>query len=95
MWAILVRLGMSAETLCNWVRRAEIDEGQVDGISTAQSRELGELRKKNRELELTIEVLEAATSFFAWESDPRHADLRVRRRASSPVRGRCDLLRAV
>lgn len=44
------RMGMSAETLRKWVRQAEIDDGQTAGVSTAASRELRELRKKNREL---------------------------------------------
>ena len=46
--------------------------GQAAGLSTAESKELRELRKKNRELEQTIEILKAATSFFVRESDPRH-----------------------
>jgi|SRR5579875_1906014 len=72
MRAISTRLGMSAETLRNWVRQAEIDDGQTLGVSTVESRELRELRKKNRELEQTIEILRAAKSFLARESDPRH-----------------------
>ena len=72
MRAISGRLGMSAETLRKWVRQDEINEGQAPGVSTAESRELRELRRKNRELEQTIEILKAATSFFARESDPRH-----------------------
>jgi hypothetical protein len=35
-------------------------------------RELRELNRKNREPEQTIEILRAARSFFARESDPRH-----------------------
>jgi len=46
-------------------------DGQAPGLSTAESKELRELRKKNRELEQTVEILKAATSFFARESDPR------------------------
>jgi hypothetical protein len=35
-----VRLGMSAETLRKWVRRAAIDDGHAAGVSTAESRKL-------------------------------------------------------
>ena len=71
MTAISTRLGMSTETLRKWVRQAEVDEGQSAGMTTKESQELRELRKKNRELEETIEILKAATSFFVRESDPR------------------------
>ena len=43
-----------------------------DGVPTDTARELRVLKRKNRELEETIEILKAATSFFARESDPRH-----------------------
>jgi transposase-like protein len=36
------------------------------------AREIRELRRKNAELERTIEVLKAAASFFARECDPLH-----------------------
>lgn len=71
MRAISTRLGMSAETLRKWVRQAEVDDGQAAGMTTRESQELRELRKKNRELEETIDILKAATSFFVRESDPR------------------------
>ena len=72
MRAISTRLGMSTETLRKWVRQAEVDDGQAAGMSTRESQELRELRRKNRELEETVEILKAATSFFARASDPRH-----------------------
>ena len=71
MKAISARLGMNVETLRKWVRQAEVDEGRAAGTTTLESQELRELRKKNRELEETIEILKAATSFFVRESDPR------------------------
>src|SRR5438105_596490 len=65
--AVARRLGMTAETLRMWIRRAEIDEGQASGVTSGATREIGELKRKNRELGQTIEILRAATSFFARE----------------------------
>ncbi len=70
--AVSKRLGMSYETLRRWVNQAEVDTGARDGVPTDTVRELRELKRKNRELEETIEILKAATSFFVRESDPRH-----------------------
>ena len=69
--AVSGRLGMSAETLRKWIRQAEVDEGTVSGVTSSESAEIRELRRKNRELEQTIEILKAATSFFVRECDPR------------------------
>jgi transposase len=41
-------------------------------VSSEAAREIRELRRKNRELEQTVEILTAATSFFAREHDPLH-----------------------
>ncbi len=65
------RLGVSPETLRRWLRQAEIDAGEADGVSTSSVREIRDLKRKNAELERTIEVLKAATSFFVRESDPQ------------------------
>ena len=71
--AVARRLGMTAETLRKWIRQAEIDyEGQAPGVASEAAREIRELKRKNRELEQTIEILKAATSFFAREHDPLH-----------------------
>ena len=69
--AVSGRLGMSAETLRKWIRQAEVDEGKAAGVTSTESQEIRELRRKNRELEQTIEILKAAASFFARECDPR------------------------
>jgi transposase len=54
-----------------WVRQAQIDTGQADGVTSESAREIRELKRKNAKLERTIEILKEATSFFAWASDPR------------------------
>ena len=68
--AVAGRLGMSTETLRKWVRQAEVDSGQAPGVTTESAREIRALRRKNAELEQTIEILKAATSFFVRECDP-------------------------
>ena len=70
--AVAARLGINSETLRRWVRQAEVDAGQAEGMTTASAREIRELKRKNAELEQTVEILKAATSFFVRESDPRH-----------------------
>lgn len=68
--AVSSRLGMSSETLRKWIRQAEVDEGSAPGVSSTESAEIRELKRRNHELEQTIEILKAATSFFARECDP-------------------------
>ena len=70
--AVAKRLGVSYESLRRWVNHVEVDTGVRDGVPTDVARENRELKRKNRELEETIEILKAATTFFVRESDPRH-----------------------
>lgn len=70
--AVAGRLGMSGETLRKWVRQTEVDACEAPGVTTAAAEELRALKRKCRELEQTIEVLKAATSFFVRECDPLH-----------------------
>lgn len=69
--AVSSRLGMNAETLRNWIRQHQVDAGQRDGVSSEAAAEIRELKRRNRELEETVEILKAATSFFVRASDPR------------------------
>ena len=73
-WAAITtvskRLGMNAETLRNWIRQQQVDDGQRDGVTSEAAAEIKALKRRNAELERTIEILKAATSFFVRESDP-------------------------
>jgi transposase len=66
------QLDINRETLRSWVRRAEVDRGLRDGITTEQREELNKLRRENFELRRANEILKSASAFFARELDRPH-----------------------
>src|SRR6185312_15270154 len=68
--SIAAKLGIgTAQTLTNWVRRAEVDAGARPGVTTAEAEEIKRLRRENAELKRANEILKAAASFFASMTD--------------------------
>ena len=65
---IAAGLGISTETLRVWVRQAEIDAGERQGLSSSEREELRRLRRENRVLQLERDLLKKAAAFFARES---------------------------
>jgi transposase len=65
------QLGIGPESLRNWVKQADIDNGKRSGVTTAEQRRITELERENRELRRANEILKAASAFFARELDPR------------------------
>ncbi len=63
------KLGPSAETVRNQVRRAEVDGGMRPGVTTAERGRLQKLERENRELRRANEILKAASAFFGAELD--------------------------
>jgi transposase len=59
----------NAQTIRNWLRQADRDEGlRQDGLTSTEREELGRLRRENRQLKLEREILAKATAWFARET---------------------------
>ena len=61
-------LGMSSETLRNWLKQDRIDQGQLEGSSSSEREELRRLRREVTELRLERDLLVKAAAFFAKET---------------------------
>lgn len=60
---------VSANSITNWVRQADLDEGRrEDGLTTAEREELRRLRRENKQLRLEREILSKAAAWFARET---------------------------
>ncbi len=62
-------LGVTGESIRNWVRQHEIDNGEREGLSTSEREELQRLRRETRILKEEREILKKAAAFFAQENN--------------------------
>lgn len=58
-------LDVSEQTLRNWRKQEEIDQGEREGLTTGEKEELAKLRRENKVLKQEKEILRKATVFFA------------------------------
>ena len=67
--ALAKDLGISESCLRNWMAQADADDGgRQDRLTTAEKKELTELRRRNRQLEMKNEILKRAAAYFAKEN---------------------------
>ena len=68
-WAAVVsvsqKIGCSAHTLNEWVKKAEADGGRRAGVPSDVTEKLKALERENRELRQANEILRKASAHFA------------------------------
>jgi transposase len=71
--SIADKLGVrTAQTVLNWVRKAQVDAGERAGMTSDEAAEMRKLRAEVRELRRANEILKAASVFFAAEPGRPH-----------------------
>ena len=65
MRAIAAKIGCAAQTLHEWVKKAEVDSGRRVGVPTEVAAQLKALERENRELRQANEILRKASAYFA------------------------------
>lgn len=65
-------LGVTEQSLRNWVKQDQLDRRERDdGLTTAEREELRRLRRENARLKQEREILKRAAAFFARETETR------------------------
>ncbi len=63
--SISAKIGCTANTLNDWVKKAEVDSGRRVGVTTEMTAKLKALERENRELRQANEILRKASAYFA------------------------------
>lgn len=69
---VATQLGYGVESVRMWVKQADVADGNVAGVTTAETRRMRELEQEVRELRRANEILKRAASFFGAELDRQH-----------------------
>ena len=68
--ALAREIGVSEQTVRNWVRQSDLDEGRrSDGMTSEARAELRRLKRENKRLRMERDILKKAAAWFAKGSD--------------------------
>jgi len=65
---IAADLGISESCLRRWMSVDDVDSGRREGLTSAERKELVELRRRTRVQAMEIEILKRASVYFAREN---------------------------
>jgi transposase len=63
--SVYAKIGCTAQTLSEWIKKAEVDRGMRAGVPTDVAERLKGLERENRELRQANEILRKASAYFA------------------------------
>jgi transposase len=63
--SIAAKIGCTAQTLNEWVKKAEVDSGKRTGLPSDMAEKMKALERENRELRQANEILRKASAYFA------------------------------
>jgi transposase-like protein len=63
--SIAAKIGCSPDSLKAWLKRAQIDAGQLPGATSQEQERVKALEKEVKELRRANEILKTASAFFA------------------------------
>ena len=59
------KIGCVPQTLHEWIKRAEVDAGKREGVTTSEAQRVKDLEREVKELRRANEILKLASAFFA------------------------------
>ena len=63
--SIAPKIGCVPQTLLDWIKRAEVDSGVREGVTTSEAQRVKDLEREVKELRRANEILKLASAFFA------------------------------
>ena len=63
--SIAAKIGCTAQTLNEWLKKADVDGGRKSGVTSDERERLKALERENRELRQVNEILRKASAYFA------------------------------